>query len=79
MAVIRYLPLTFPPGPNPVSIGCAGGTRLRYEVRHVGHAEWELEIVADGLMRTRAFKSERAAKRYARDDFMRRQLIQRAA
>jgi len=72
----KTLPLEF--GRSFVALACANGVGLRYDVRRLGRGQWELTIEADGLRRTRAFTTERAAKASARADFSRRQLLKLA-
>jgi hypothetical protein len=76
---MNYLPMTFGRGP-PITLGCANGVPVRYEVRHVARGCWD--CVADaGAKRYGSphFKTERDAKAWARADFRRRQLIRLAA
>ena len=76
---MTHLPLTFGRG-SLITIGCANGVPLRYEIRHVGCGAWELEIEARGkLYNLGRHRSERDAKACARADFRRRQIVRLAA
>jgi hypothetical protein len=76
------LQLTFPRD-GLISLACANGIHLRYEVKRLAAAIWELTITADGEVthseRAITFASERAAKTHARADFRRRQIVRLAA
>ena len=79
---MRYLPLTFPRDPlngRHISLGCASGVHVRYEVRRIMTGDWQLTIGIEGECLSRQlahqFTSERRAKDFARADFRRRQLV----
>lgn len=82
---MRHLPLTFPRDTykgRSISIGCANGIHVRYEVRKVMTGDWQLTIGIAGESLSREashqFGSERKAKDFARADFRRRQIVRLA-
>jgi len=76
------LQLTFPRD-GLISLACANGIHLRYEVRRLAYSIWELTINVDGEVthseRRITFSNERDAKAHARADFRRRQIVRSAA
>ena len=83
---MRHLPLTFPRDTlngRSVSLGCASGVNVRYEVRKVMTGDWQLTIGIEGECLSREashqFSSERKAKDFARADFRRRQIVRLAS
>ena len=83
---MRPLPLTFPKTKYKdkfVTLGCANGVPLQYEVRKTMLGGWQLTIWETECSRSEErayhFASEKKAKDYARADFRRRQLVRLAA
>lgn len=77
---MRALPLTFPATRYKgrlIALACAGGVKLRYELTQIARGSWSLTIEANGRPSSHPFTSQRAAAKFARDDFRRRQLLRR--